>query len=293
MRFHAYPRQFSGRPASLVEEVVAPVVVEAVVPEVERSVAVAPVMPRKSKGRWVLLLLILMMLAGGGLAAYWYFVLQVEPEASVIAVVPQAPVVTPPVVEPPPPSEPVRPIPGTDTDSDGLTNVEELLYKTDFRNPDSDGDTFLDGNEVFHRYNPGARDASTLMDVGTVKEYLDGDSRFSVTFPSAWRQTVSVAGDIQVEAPSLAVFSVQVLPKDLSQTLEAWYAGQTDFPKRDGGAVYLTKMGYQALAADEDRLVVLDGGEQVYVFRYGLAEGRTVEYLQSFKMVVNSFKELP
>lgn len=272
--------------------------VASVVPEVADSasaeaVAVMPVSQPKAKGRWVLVLLVLMLVGGGAGAAYWYLMLRTEPQAPVIAVVPEAPTVAPPVVVPSSPPEPALPIPGTDTDSDGLTNVEELLYKTDFRNPDSDGDTFLDGNEVFHRYNPGARDASTLMDVGTVKEYADGEGRFSVTFPATWRQVVSVEGDIQVEAPSLAVFSVQVLPKDLGQTLEAWYLGQTNLPKRDGGAVYLTKAGYQALAADEDRLVVLDGGEQVYVFKYGLADGRTVEYLQSFKMVVNSFKELP
>ena len=46
-------------------------------------------------------------------------------------------------------------VPGTDTDSDGLTDLEEsLIYQTNPRLPDTDRDGFLDGNEVFHLYNP-------------------------------------------------------------------------------------------------------------------------------------------
>lgn len=42
-----------------------------------------------------------------------------------------------------------------DTDSDGLGDREEVeVYDTDPRNPDTDGDTYLDGQEVAGGYNP-------------------------------------------------------------------------------------------------------------------------------------------
>lgn len=42
-----------------------------------------------------------------------------------------------------------------DTDSDGLTDKEEvLLWRTDPLNKDTDGDSYLDGEEVSHNYNP-------------------------------------------------------------------------------------------------------------------------------------------
>lgn len=41
-----------------------------------------------------------------------------------------------------------------DDDQDGLTNQEELLYNTNPLNPDTDGDGYLDGDEVKHGYNP-------------------------------------------------------------------------------------------------------------------------------------------
>jgi hypothetical protein len=44
--------------------------------------------------------------------------------------------------------------PVTDTDADGLADSEENYWKTDFRNPDSDGDGFKDGEEVLSGHNP-------------------------------------------------------------------------------------------------------------------------------------------
>lgn len=43
---------------------------------------------------------------------------------------------------------------GTDTDNDGLSNDEEKKYRTDPKNPDTDGDSYLDGQEVEAGYNP-------------------------------------------------------------------------------------------------------------------------------------------
>jgi hypothetical protein len=43
----------------------------------------------------------------------------------------------------------------TDSDGDGLTDIEELkIYGTDPQKADTDGDGFLDGDEVKNGYNP-------------------------------------------------------------------------------------------------------------------------------------------
>jgi hypothetical protein len=42
-----------------------------------------------------------------------------------------------------------------DTDADGLNDRDEIyIYQTDALNPDTDGDTYLDGEEVQNGYNP-------------------------------------------------------------------------------------------------------------------------------------------
>ncbi len=46
------------------------------------------------------------------------------------------------------------PAPDTDADHDGLTNKEESYWNTDFQNPDTDGDGYLDGEEVSSNHDP-------------------------------------------------------------------------------------------------------------------------------------------
>jgi len=41
-----------------------------------------------------------------------------------------------------------------DSDNDGLQDWQEALYKTDYLNPDTDGDSYLDGEEINSGHNP-------------------------------------------------------------------------------------------------------------------------------------------
>lgn len=43
---------------------------------------------------------------------------------------------------------------GVDSDSDGLSDEEERAYRTDAKNPDTDGDFYTDGEEVMWGWNP-------------------------------------------------------------------------------------------------------------------------------------------
>lgn len=49
---------------------------------------------------------------------------------------------------------PIASQPDADPDNDGLKNWEEDAYRTDPRNPDTDGDGYLDGEEVASGYDP-------------------------------------------------------------------------------------------------------------------------------------------
>ncbi|MBU2509676.1 fibronectin type III domain-containing protein, partial [Patescibacteria group bacterium] len=67
------------------------------------------------------------------------------------------------------PTRPELPPAGLDTDSDGLSDLEEVLYGTNSKSPDTDADGFLDGNEVFHLYNPAGTAPVKLLDSALVK----------------------------------------------------------------------------------------------------------------------------
>jgi hypothetical protein len=98
---------------------------------------------------------------------------------------------TVPSLPPPPPEAPKLPPAGLDTESDGLTDLEEVLYGTDARTPDSDSDGFLDGNEVFHLYNPAGKAPGRLVDSALVKVY---------TAPIGWVMSVPTSWSLQLDA---------------------------------------------------------------------------------------------
>ena len=51
-----------------------------------------------------------------------------------------------------------------DIDNDGLTNREESYWNTDFQNPDTDGDGYLDGEEVAAGHDPRIPAPNDLLD---------------------------------------------------------------------------------------------------------------------------------
>ncbi len=51
-----------------------------------------------------------------------------------------------------------------DTDKDGLPDNEETYWVADFNNPDTDGDGFLDGEEVLSGHNPAVKGPNDWLD---------------------------------------------------------------------------------------------------------------------------------
>jgi hypothetical protein len=252
------------------------------------------VTPPKKKKMWIAVVFgVLLLFLTLGLVAYslGWFAARVEPEPVVEPTPEPEPEPTPePTPEPEP--TPTKVTNGVDTDSDGLTNVEELMYGTDFRNPDSDGDTYLDGNEVFHRYNPVALAPSTLLDTGAVRVLNSADLPFSISYPVSWNPITQPAIQkvtFRSDATSASVvISWQAKPED--QSLADWYEKQIAAVSLERLQDTTTKEGYELLIAPDERIMYLAADGSVYTLVYDLGTGITVEFLQTFKMMANSFR---
>lgn len=210
-----------------------------------------------------------------------------------------------PVPTPEPEPEPETPFPtaktsGADTDSDGLTDLEErIVYSTNPRLPDTDSDGFLDGNEVFHRYNPGGTAPGTLLESSLVRSY-DGPTvandempavKYSLLYPSVW--SIIQAADDTLDSPVTVVATTgETVTIELGKTgepditPEAWYAQQGYT-----GAVQAmrTKNGYAALVSEDQLTVYIFSTDLVAILRMNTGIKATIDYLQTFKMTVNSF----
>lgn len=209
--------------------------------------------------------------------------------------------------EPEPEPEPETPFPtattsGADTDSDGLTDLEErIVYGTNARLPDTDADGFLDGNEVFHRYNPGGTAPGTLSESGLVETFTGPASDaawYRILYPSVWTTTELTEdwGEPTVfVATTGEKMTVTVMERQLGASFESWLSTR----ETDAFAAAKTKNGYDSLTSEDQLTVYIDGSDASEVgagyavkIEYDPGIKATIDYLQTFKMMVNSLEWL-
>jgi hypothetical protein len=85
----------------------------------------------------------------------------------------------------------------TDSDGDGLTDPEEVLYQTDPQNPDSDGDGFSDGEEVDAGSDPTDENDAPVVD-SDGDGILDDDDMCADTADGALTDQYGCSGEQNV-----------------------------------------------------------------------------------------------
>lgn len=284
MRVFSMPEELRGRAATLQEEPkkeAAPEALQPIIIPVPLPAEPQPVILKKRVSPVLIVLLILVLMGGTGAGVWWYVVTYASPPQIIETPTPE------PDPVPTPDPEPEEPFPGTDTDTDGLTNVEELLYGTDFRSPDTDGDTFLDGNEVFHRYDPNGLAPSTLLDTGAVRVLERADLPFTLYYPASWSlSAASTNGKVTFRSEENGSIELTYEEKDSLTDLSAWMKAEGISAK--GAEETMTKEGYPARSTEDGRTVYLDLGDWVVSAVYDLGDTMSIEFLQTFKMMMNS-----
>jgi hypothetical protein len=179
--------------------------------------------------------------------------------------------------------------PGRDSDSDGLTDVEEILYRTSSKKPDTDSDGFLDGNEVFHGYDPNAFAPATLAEGGVVKSFEVADD-YSLNFPAVWTAVPEAkTGSVVFNIPSGETITLSWEKKEAATTLADWFSGTN--PGADVKvSTGTTKNNYPYLLTEDQMTYYIDAGVRVATFAYQNTVKASVDYLATFEMMMNSLK---
>ncbi len=178
--------------------------------------------------------------------------------------------------------------PGTDSDSDGLSDVEEdQVYDTNPRLPDSDRDGFLDGNEVFHRYNPNGTAPGTLYGAGLVTVYQGqaGSVLYDLSYPTVWEIQDDENGDQMIDAETGEGFRISYRVKPASQSILDWVENNI---AADKFYEVSTKEGLDMIQSENQIIAYVDLGASVIVFEYDTGIKTRVDYLQTFQMMLNS-----
>lgn len=193
------------------------------------------------------------------------------------------------VVAPPPPPGPTLPPGGLDSDSDGLSDVEEPMYGTDPRNPDSDGDGFLDGNEAYHLYNPAARAPVRLLDSGLVKPFT-ASAGWSFYVPMNWIASLDVPDGSQatITTGRSETFIVRIISGVSDRPLLDWYL--SDHPDETASDVrmFVTKGGLQGLLGQDRLSAFFLWGDHLFTLRYDVGGETFVNFRTTFEMMLNS-----
>ena len=178
-----------------------------------------------------------------------------------------------------------------DTDSDGLTDVEETLLGTNPALADTDGDTYSDLSELESGYDPTQK-GKKLVEGKMFTTYTDAVSKFSLKYPTAWTKTVN--DQVAIFQAATGEF-VQVIIQDNPQKLSArdWYLATLA-----GQAVDTTKVqpiigvSFDAVTSLNGLNVYISKDDKIIVLSYNVGNLDKANFKTIFNLMIKSWKWL-
>ena len=186
---------------------------------------------------------------------------------------------------------PLPPNTGVDSDSDGLTDVEEkTVYGTNPLNADTDGDTFNDGNEVAHLYDPIKRTPALLKDSSAMKMVVNKTEGYTALVPETWTTSRDDTAQVMINAPSGEFFEILVTDKPKDQSLVEWYLAMSPGANQNDVERFKTLQGYDALRSPDRLTTYIDPGNgELYTLAYNFGDKTTLEFRTTYEMFIQSF----
>jgi hypothetical protein len=185
---------------------------------------------------------------------------------------------------------PPEPNQASDTDSDGLTDDEEnLIYKSDPNKSNSDGDSFVDLNEVLNMFDPANPDPAVLIDNPGITSYGNTAYGIEIYRPSSWtvREILSERA-VHFTAPTGEVVEVTVFSKEEDQPLMQWYNSQPKTGTNGQVESGTNKKGYEQVISSNRRVIYVSDGTTVVMLDYKLVEELEIRYRVTLTMMANS-----
>lgn len=198
----------------------------------------------------------------------------------------EAPVETPPAV----PVAVVLPR-SIDTDGDGLTDIEEVLFGTDPNKSDTDDDGYPDLAELLQGYNPAGE--GKLANDYPLKAF-SSPSRYSLLYPTAW--TVSSVGEsTSFVASADERITVSLKPNGAAAPLAEWYALTN--PHLSTQAVTIELVGPHAGIFSPDRrsfsFIDPSRPQEVVVVEYDVGTKTETNFATTFEIIIRSISLQP
>ncbi|MCK5459909.1 hypothetical protein KAI52_02240 [Candidatus Parcubacteria bacterium] len=180
-----------------------------------------------------------------------------------------------------------------DSDKDTMPNIEEIIYKTDMRNQDSDGDTYMDGQEVANLYNPLTGNLTKIIDSNLVKSYLNPEYNYTFLYPTIWN-IISADNNkkISVISPEGEFIEIMLIDNPYGYTAENWYLEQIPIENRHKvEKIWANSFrGVKSLDGMNFYLTLISGNRSfIYSISYIVGSRTQMSFPSTFQMLTRSF----
>jgi len=176
---------------------------------------------------------------------------------------------------------------GLDTDGDGLSDIEENIYKTDSTLVDTDGDTFSDANEVLNFYNPTSKDGR-LVDSGLISVYQSDVYKYSLLYPADWSARSLSDTEILFTSNTGEFVSITVQENLLSMSAYNWYLDKV--PNVDISSLQnLTVDGIPAIQTSDSLNTYLSAGSKIFMITYNIGAQQQMNFKTTYQLFLKSF----
>ncbi len=181
-------------------------------------------------------------------------------------------------------------ISGLDTDTDGLTDIEENLYATNSALVDTDEDGYSDASELVNLYDP-AQVATLLADAETVTQYINTEFNYSILYPTEWtvRALTEEKEQVIFNSETTEFIQILVLENPLGLSARNWYLSYNEDIDADTleEIVLNNIVGIQTGAG---RYTYLGVGSSIYSIIYNVGTTNQLNYQATYDMMLNSWE---
>ncbi len=176
----------------------------------------------------------------------------------------------------------------TDSDRDGLSDLEELLLGSSPNSEDTDGDGYLDQSEVLHLYDPASQ--GDLLDSLNIEEYYNREYGFSIFVSSLWTVD-SVSGNDSLIVSLGKDQYIQIISQKNydKQSLDDWYKQTFDVDEVHDSQRF-KKGNWQGVFNNDKLTIYLMHPSKKYIItlNYEIGNDNTLYYKNIFNMILQS-----
>lgn len=185
----------------------------------------------------------------------------------------------------------------SDSDRDGLTDLEEAVMGSQPTKPDTDGDGYLDGQEVNNGYSPvtaGSDEASKLPAAVFIEKLVTDftDDNFSTLYIKDWQvDTIDTLHQIRITAKDTGeIIKISVVDNPEKLSSVNWYLDRNPLVRLD--QLRQVNVGDLSGIFSPDGLkAYLTDRNKFYVFEYDIMDDQgEIRYPAIFNMIVKNFK---